>query len=160
MTPSRGFQHLSTSTSLGTSMLGWVQTVSLGLRVFGDRGIGKRNENGQRLLEVCCFHNLCVTSTYFRDKDRRKASWTHPRFNHWHLLDLVITRADSINNVCNTKAYQSADCDTDHSSVASWVKVTPKGLQYAKKKCQPRINTNHTLDPEKNVCSFSAFERP
>ena len=133
--------------------------MSLGLRVFGHRGIGKLNENGQRLLEVCCFHNLCVTNTYFRDKDRRKASWTHPRFNHWHLLDLVITRADSINNVCNTKAYQSADCDTDHSLVASWVKVTPKRLHYAKKKCQPRINNNNTLDPEKNVRSFSAFER-
>ena len=80
-------------------------------RVLGHHGIGKLNENGQRLLEFCCFHNLCVTNTYFQNKDRRKASWRHPRSNHWHQLDLVITRADSINNVCNTRAYHSADCD-------------------------------------------------
>ena len=53
--------------------------------------------------------------------------------------------------VCNTRAYHSADCDTDHSLVASWMKVTPKRLLYAKKKCQPKINTNQILDPEKNA---------
>ena len=120
-------------------------------RVLGHHGIGKLNENVQRLLEFCCFHNLCVTNTYFQNKDRRKSSWRHPRSNHWHQLDLVITRADSINSVCNTRAYHSADCDTDHSLVASWVKLTPKRLHCAKKKCQPRINTNQTQNPEKNA---------
>ena len=120
-------------------------------RVVGHHGIGKLNENGQRLLEFCCFHDLCVIITNFQNKDRHVASWRHPRSNHWHQLDLVITRADSINNVCNTRAYHSADCDTDHSLVASWVKVAPKRLHHTKKKCQPRINTNQTLDPEKNV---------
>ena len=120
-------------------------------KVLGHHGIGKLNENGHRLLEFCCFHNLCVTNTYFQNKDRRKASWTHPRSNHLHQLDLVITRADSINNVCNTKAYHSADCDTDHSLVASWVKVAPKRLDCAEKKCQPRINTNQNVDPENNA---------
>ena len=91
------------------------------------------------------------TNTYYQNKDRRRASRRHPRSNHWHQLHLVITRADSINNVCNPRAYHSADCDTDHSLVASWVKVTSKRLHCAKKKCQPRINTNQTLDPEKNA---------
>ena len=128
-------------------------------RLLGHHGIGKLNENGQRLLEFCCIHNLCVTNTYFQNKDRHKASLRHARSNHWHQLDLVITRADSIKNVYNTRAYHSSDCDTDHSLVASWVKVTPKRLHYAKKKCQPRINTNQILDPEKSAL-FSALGRP
>ena len=118
-------------------------------RLLGHHGIGKLNENGQRLLEFCCFHNLYVTNTYFQNKDSHKASWRRPRSNHWHHLDLVITRADSI-NVCNTRAYHSVDCNTDHSLMASWVKVTPKRVHHAKK-CQPRINTNQALDPEKNA---------
>ena len=32
---------------------------------LGHHGTGKINENGQRLLELCCQHELCVTNTYF-----------------------------------------------------------------------------------------------
>lgn len=35
--------------------------------VFGYHGIGKMNENGQMLLELCCYHNLCVMNTYFQN---------------------------------------------------------------------------------------------
>ena len=30
--------------------------------------IGKMNENGQRLLEVCCHYSLCVSNTFFNTK--------------------------------------------------------------------------------------------
>lgn len=104
-------------------------------------------ENGQRLLEFCCYHNLCVTNT-FQNKACHKVSWRHPRSNHW--LDLVITRRDSLNSICNTRAYQSADCDTDHSLSASKVKLKPKKLNHSKTKCQWRINICKTTYPEKN----------
>ena len=32
---------------------------------LGQFGIGKTNENGQRLLELCCHHGLCVSNTFF-----------------------------------------------------------------------------------------------
>ena len=50
-------------------------------------GIGKMNDNGQRLLELCCSHNLCITNTFFKCKDFHKVSWRHPRSKHWHQLD-------------------------------------------------------------------------
>ncbi|XP_046998266.1 uncharacterized protein LOC124613594 [Schistocerca americana] len=59
---------------------------------LGHHGVGKMNENGQRLLEVCCFYGLCITNTYFQLKDQHKVSWRHPRSHHWHQLDLVIAR--------------------------------------------------------------------
>ncbi|XP_068671122.1 craniofacial development protein 2-like [Montipora foliosa] len=85
-----------------------------------------------------------------RNKACHKVSWRHPRSKHWHQLDLVVTRRDSINSVCNTRAYHSADCDTDHSLIASKVKLKPKKLHHTKQKGQPRINTSNTANSQKN----------
>lgn len=30
--------------------------------------VGKVNDNGQRLLELCSYHGLCVTNTFFQTK--------------------------------------------------------------------------------------------
>lgn len=108
---------------------------------LGVHGRGKINENGQRLLELCSFHGLCITNTLFKCKDIHKVSWRHPRSRHWHQLDLIITRRADLQSVLLTRSYHSADCDTDHSLVASKVRVTPKKIHHAKKKGRPRINT-------------------
>ncbi|XP_066282992.1 uncharacterized protein [Branchiostoma lanceolatum] len=84
---------------------------------LGKFGVGKMNENGQRALEFCAYHNLCITNSYFQTKPQHKVSWRHPRSKHWHQLDLILTRRTSLKNMLLTRAYQSADCDTDHSLV-------------------------------------------
>ena len=122
----------------------------VGADVLGHHGIGKMNENGQRLLELCCYRKLCVTNTYFQNKACHKVSWRHPRSKHWHQLDMIITKRDSLNNVCNTRSYQSADCNTDHSLIATKVKLKPKKFHHSKRKGQPRINISKTAYPEKN----------
>ncbi|XP_072030502.1 craniofacial development protein 2-like [Amphiura filiformis] len=35
---------------------------------LGHFGVGKINDNGQRLLEVCSYYNLCITNTFFSTK--------------------------------------------------------------------------------------------
>ena len=45
---------------------------------IGHFGIGKMNENGQRLLELCLYHNLCITNTFFHTKPRQNVSWSIP----------------------------------------------------------------------------------
>ncbi|KAK2555651.1 Craniofacial development protein 2 [Acropora cervicornis] len=116
---------------------------------LGHYGLGRLNENGQRLLELCCHHGLCITNSYFAGKDRHKVSWRHPRSGHWHQLDLVITRRADPSNVLHTRSYHSADCDTDHSLVASKVRLKPQRIHHAKTKGRPRINTCGTSDPDK-----------
>ena len=90
---------------------------------LGRFGIGKMNENGQRLLEFCCYYGLCVTNTFFNTKLQHRVSWRHPRSKHWHQLDLILTRRSSLPSTTITCSYQSADCDTDYSLVCCRVKL-------------------------------------
>ena len=111
---------------------------------LGKHGIGKMNENGQRLLETCSFHNLCVTNTFFNTKLHHRVSWMHPRTKHWHQLDLILTRRTSLNNVKVTRSYHSADCDTDHTLVCGTVKLHACKIYHPMKKATAKIKTNHT----------------
>ena len=63
---------------------------------LGQFGVGKVNENGQRLLELCSDNSLSITSTFYNGKDRHKVSWRHPRSGHWNQINFVITRRDTI----------------------------------------------------------------
>ncbi|XP_071954137.1 craniofacial development protein 2-like [Antedon mediterranea] len=113
-------------------------------RSIGHFGVGKLNENGQRLLELCSYHDLCITNTFFSTKPQHKVSWRHPRSHHWHQLDLVITRRSYLNDVNITRSYHSGDCDTDHSMVRSTVCLQPKQIHRSRHIGRPRINTVKT----------------
>lgn len=93
---------------------------------IGHFGVGHMNENGQRLLELCCRNGLCVSNTFFPGKPHRKVSWCHPRSKSWHQLDFVIVRQKHRGEVYNTRTYHSADCDTDHSLVVSSMRLKPR----------------------------------
>ena len=125
---------------------------------IGHHGVGKINENGERLLELCCNRNLCVTNTYFQVKQKHCVSWMQPRSRQWHHLDLVITKRELLNSIRFTRTYHSADCDTDHSLVLSKITLSPKKLHYAKPKGLPKINTGHTNDAERIKHFTSSFE--
>ncbi|XP_071956845.1 craniofacial development protein 2-like [Antedon mediterranea] len=43
-------------------------------RSIGHFGVGRLNENGQRLLELCSYHDLCITNTFFSTKPQHKVS--------------------------------------------------------------------------------------
>ncbi|KAK4325144.1 hypothetical protein Pmani_004298 [Petrolisthes manimaculis] len=115
------------------------------------------NKNGQRLLELCSYQNLCITNTFFSTKPIHRVSWHHPRSRHWHQLDLIITCRSSLNSVLTTRSFHSADCDTDHSLVSSKVRIQPKRIPRSKQKRQPLINTARTVMPdlcERFACSI------
>ncbi|XDV17694.1 hypothetical protein PO909_023519 [Leuciscus waleckii] len=60
---------------------------------IGKEGIGNINSNGVMLLSKCAQYDLTITNTLFRQKNKLKASWRHPHFKQWHLIDYVIVRA-------------------------------------------------------------------
>ena len=72
---------------------------------LGQFGIGKMNENGQRMLELYCHHGLCVSNTFFDTNPQHRVSWRHPRSKHLHQLDLILTRRVDLSSIKITRSY-------------------------------------------------------
>ena len=90
---------------------------------LGRYGVGKMNTNGLRLLELCSECDLVVCNTFFRQKLKHKATWTHPRSKIGHMIDFIITRQSDLADVCSMRVLRSADCDTDHKLVRCKLKL-------------------------------------
>ena len=57
---------------------------------IGQYGFGEVNERGERLLEFCCSNELCITNTYFKHKESRKWTWSHPNGQSKNMIDFII----------------------------------------------------------------------
>ena len=125
---------------------------------LGPFGVGKMNENGQQLLKLCVFHNLCITNSFFKTKPQHKVSWRHLHSKHWHQLDLILVRHATIKNVLHTCSYHSADCDTDHSLVCCKIRLQPKKFHHAKKPGNPCIDISKMTQPDLMEQFAEAFE--
>lgn len=118
--------------------------------VIGKDGIGNCNDNGRLLLSTCTEHGLTVTNTLFRQRDRQKTSWRHPRSAHWHLIDYIIVKQKDKKDVFITKAVTGSDaCWTDHRLIMSKINFN---IAYkhrkSKKKTHAKFNTVTLTDSE------------
>ena len=84
---------------------------------LGHHGIGKVNENGLRLLQLCTELNLFISSTQFKHKGDHVATWMHPRSKQWHLIDYMIVRSRDKSDVHKVSPLRGADCWSDHALV-------------------------------------------
>lgn len=92
--------------------------------VIGKHGVGRANSNGHLLLSLCNEFGLLVTNTIFQLPTRCKISWRHPRSNHYHLLDYVITRSSMRNDVKITRSFAIGECWSDHRLIRSKMRFT------------------------------------
>ena len=102
------------------------------LRLYASNG-AKRTDGDE--LHSCNGHpclyrdlkilKVMIPATYVRNLQplglQHRVSWRYPRSNHWHQLDLILTRRSCLPSVQITRSYQSADCDTDPLLVCSQV---------------------------------------
>ncbi|XP_043862282.1 uncharacterized protein LOC122756523 [Drosophila santomea] len=72
---------------------------------MGQHGSGTRNDNGQRLVELCQVFQLVICGTIFPHKDVHKYSWTSPGGN---------TR-NQIDHICISRMWRHSLLDRLHS---------------------------------------------
>ena len=94
-------------------------TVSSGATPLESMGLGKTNYNGNVLLSICAEHKLVIMNTIFRQSDKYKTTWKHPRSNHWLLFYYIIVRAQDRTDVYMTRTLRGADSWIDHFLVRS-----------------------------------------
>lgn len=55
--------------------------------VMGRHGLGDRNENGERLTDLCALNNLSIGGSVFPHKDIHKATWVSPDHTTKYQID-------------------------------------------------------------------------
>lgn len=116
--------------------------------VLGPHGTGKMNSNGLMLLTLCAENDLTITNTLFRQADKYKTTWMHPRSKQWHLIDYAICRRRDISDFRITRAMRGAECWTDHRLVRSTLTLHIATKQQKKpKQTRTAFNTGKLKNP-------------
>ena len=82
--------------------------------VFGNFGLGERNDAGLRLVDFCLANDLVITNTLFQHHPHRLYTWTSPNGITKNQIDYICIQNRWRSTCKNTKTFPGADCGTDH----------------------------------------------
>lgn len=95
--------------------------------VTGEYGLGERNSRGDRLVQFCIEHDLCVANTLFKNHPRRLYTWCSPADRCDHLvrnqIDFVLLKREFRKCIKSTKTYPGADINSDHNPVVMDMRI-------------------------------------
>ncbi|XP_043062760.1 craniofacial development protein 2-like [Drosophila yakuba] len=96
-----------------------------GLRsVMGQYGTGTRNDNGERLVELCQLFQLVIGGTIFPHKDVHKYSWTSPSGNTHNQIDHICISRKWRHSLLDVRNKRGAAIDSDHELVIGELSIT------------------------------------
>ena len=91
--------------------------------IMSRHGIGRMNDNGERLCEFCDMNELIITGTWFPHRDIHEATWVSPDGKTRNQIDHVLINKKFRKSVIDTRVYRSADIGSDHHLVCTKVKL-------------------------------------
>ena len=91
--------------------------------VMGPHGMGDRNENGTRLIELCEEHNMVIGGTLFQHKEIHKYTWTSPDGRTRNQIDHILINKKWKSSLQNVRTKRGADIGSDHNLVVANVKL-------------------------------------
>lgn len=117
--------------------------------IVGPFGLGMRNSNGEKLIDFCREQNLCLTNTWFQQKESARHTWISPDGQTKNQIDFIAVSNRFRNSIKNSKVRPGADCGSDHNLVAASVKIRFKRIKRTVGKKRWNINLMEDSDLKK-----------
>ena len=91
----------------------------------GKFGLGRRNENGERLASFCKLNELTLTNTCLKHQKRNRYTWLSPDVNTRNQIDYIAIVKRWFSSILDAKSYPGADVDSDHNLVIAKMRLKP-----------------------------------
>ncbi|VDL74066.1 unnamed protein product [Nippostrongylus brasiliensis] len=108
-----------------------------GFKCHGGFGYGIRNEDGERILEYACSHNLAITNTMFRKRPSHLISFYSG--NTRSQIDYVHVRRRDAKLVSDAKVVPYETVATQHRPLICTMKITPPKREWVERCGHARI---------------------
>lgn len=114
--------------------------------IMGKNGLGDvRNDNGERLVDLCARHSLFIGGTRFLHKDIHKYTWESPDQNTRNQIDHVIISKLFVGSLEDVRTRRGADLYTDHELLVGTFRLRPAAIKQHKHVA--KFNTSRFQDP-------------
>ena len=96
--------------------------------IVGRLGLGKPNEAGEKLIEVCQENSLAITNTCFQLPKRRLYTWISLNGQHRNQIDYILCNRRWKSSIALAKIRLGADCSIHHELLLASFKIKLKRL--------------------------------
>ncbi|CAI2724589.1 unnamed protein product [Schistosoma spindalis] len=94
--------------------------------IMGLHGLGERNENGERFVNLCAFNKLVIGGTIFPHKRIHKATWISPDHSTENQIDHICINKKLRRTMEDVRTRRGADTASDHHLVVANLKLKLK----------------------------------
>lgn len=99
--------------------------------VMGRHGCGVRNENGERLVELCTNNKLVIGGTIFPHKNIHKETWKSPDGRTLNQIDHMIINSKWRRSLFGVRVFRGADVNRYHYLVGGSIRLKLRKTQSA-----------------------------
>ena len=83
-------------------------------KIVGQFGESIKNDNGDRLIDICEQFELRINNGFFEHKKIHKYTWTQKKKGWQSIIDYIISKQNGTTKLIDVKVLRGAECGTDH----------------------------------------------
>ena len=101
--------------------------------IVGMHGLGRRNERGERLIQVCQENKLIIANTWFQQPVRKLYTWKRHGHISRNQIDYIMLNERFRNCIKQAKTHPGTDMNSDQNPVVVKINMKLKRTNATKK---------------------------